>query len=41
VIGYQLAQEGSNRAVQLREEVRGSVSDAVNEIKGLIDDNTR
>ncbi|MGZ8672761.1 MAG: serine/threonine-protein kinase, partial [Solirubrobacterales bacterium] len=41
VIGYQLVQDTTSRAVQLREDVRGSVSDAVEEIKGLIDDNTR
>jgi eukaryotic-like serine/threonine-protein kinase len=41
VIGYQLVQDNTARAVQLRENVRGNVSDAVDEIKGLIDDNTR
>jgi eukaryotic-like serine/threonine-protein kinase len=41
VIGYQLVQDSTARAVQLREDVRGNVSDAVDEIKGLIDDNTR
>jgi eukaryotic-like serine/threonine-protein kinase len=41
VIGYQLVQDNTARAVQLREDVRGNVSDAVDEIKGLIDDNTR
>ena len=41
VLGYQLVQDTSNRAVQLREDVRGDVQEAVDEIKGLIDDNTR
>jgi serine/threonine-protein kinase len=40
-IGYQLVQDNAARAVELREDVRGNVSDAVEEIKGLIDDNTR
>ena len=41
VLGYQLVQDSTDRAVQLREDVRGGVQDAVDEIKGLIDDNTR
>jgi len=41
VLGYQLVQDSTARAVQLREDVRGNVQDAVDEIKGLIDDNTR
>ncbi|MEO8687377.1 MAG: protein kinase [Solirubrobacteraceae bacterium] len=41
VIAYQAVQNNANRAVQLRENVRGGVQDAVDEIKGLIDDNTR
>ena len=41
VIGYQAVQDGADRAVQLREDVRGNVQDAVDEIKGLIEDNTR
>jgi eukaryotic-like serine/threonine-protein kinase len=41
VLAYQLVQDTSNRAVQLRENVRGDVQNAVDEIKGLIDDNTR
>jgi serine/threonine protein kinase len=41
VLAYQLVQDSTNRAVQLREDVRGGVSDAVDEIKGLIEDNTR
>ena len=41
VLAYQLVQEGSARAVQLKEQVRGNVQDAVDQVKGLIDDNTR
>jgi eukaryotic-like serine/threonine-protein kinase len=41
VLAYQLVQDNTDRAVQLREDVRGGVSDAVDEIKGLIEDNTR
>jgi hypothetical protein len=41
VLAYQTVQDNANRAVQLRENVRGNVQDAVDEIKGLIDDNTR
>ena len=41
VIAYQTVQDNANRAVQLRENVRGDVQNAVDEIKGLIDDNTQ
>ena len=41
VLAYQAVQDNASRAVQLREDVRGNVQDAVDEIKGLIDDNTR
>jgi eukaryotic-like serine/threonine-protein kinase len=41
VLAYQTVQDNTSRAVQLREDVRGNVQDAVDEIKGLIDDNTR
>ena len=41
ILAYQAAQDTSDRAVQLREDVQGNVEDAVNEIKGLIEDNTR
>jgi eukaryotic-like serine/threonine-protein kinase len=41
VLAYQLVQDGANRAVQLREDVRGNVQEAVDEVKGLIEDNTR
>ena len=41
MLGYQLVQDSTARTVQLREDVRGNVQDAVDEIKALIDDNTR
>jgi eukaryotic-like serine/threonine-protein kinase len=41
VLVYQTVQDNAHKAVQLRENVRGNVQDAVDEIKGLIDDNTR
>jgi uncharacterized protein HemX len=41
VIAYQALQDGSNQAVQLKENIRGNVQDAVDQVKSLIDDNTR
>jgi serine/threonine-protein kinase len=41
VLAYQLVQDSANKSVQLREDVRGNVQDAVDQLKGLIDDNTR
>jgi serine/threonine protein kinase len=41
VLGYQLVSEGTQRGVQLRETVQGDVQQAVDELKGLIEDNTR
>jgi hypothetical protein len=38
---YVLINQGSDRSVQLREQVEGNVDQAVNEIQGLIEDNTR
>ena len=38
--GYQALEESSSSSVQLREEVGGSVEDAVGELRGLIEDNT-
>ena len=38
--GYQALEDASGGSVQLREEVRGSVDDAVGELRGLIEDNT-
>jgi serine/threonine protein kinase len=41
VMTYQLVQNNSNQAVQLRNNIHGNVQNAVDEIKGLIQDNTR
>ncbi|MDP9293080.1 MAG: hypothetical protein M3O90_01435, partial [Actinomycetota bacterium] len=41
VLAYQFVQESSTRAVQLKRDVSGNVQDAVDELKGLIEDNTR
>ena len=41
VLAYQTVQDNTDRAVQLREDVRGGVQDAVDQIKGLIEDNTQ
>ena len=38
---YQAAQGGVERGVQLKRDVQGRVHDAVDEVKGLIEDNTR
>jgi hypothetical protein len=37
---YQAVDSAGGRSVQLRENVRGGVDDAVNELRGLIEDNT-
>ena len=39
--GYQALQDGGGSAVQLREDVRGQVDQAVDELRGLIEDNTQ
>jgi serine/threonine-protein kinase len=41
VLGYQLVQDSTNRPCSCARNVRGNVQDAVDEIKGLIEDNTR
>jgi serine/threonine protein kinase len=38
---YALVDQGSRRGVELREQVEGNVEQAVDEIQGLIEDNTR
>jgi hypothetical protein len=38
---YVLIDQGSSRSVQLREQVEGNVDQTVDEIRGLIEDNTR
>jgi eukaryotic-like serine/threonine-protein kinase len=41
VLTYQFVEESSARAVQLKEDVRGNVQDAVDQVKDLIEENTR
>jgi serine/threonine-protein kinase len=38
---YQAVSDGVQQGVQLKEDVQGQVQDAVDEVKGLIEDNTR
>ena len=38
---YQAASGSVQKGVQLKEDVQGRVNDAVDELKGLIEDNTR
>ena len=38
---YQAAAGGVQQGVQLKEDVQGQVQDAVDELKALIEDNTR
>ena len=38
---YTLVDQGGERGVELREQVEGNVDQAVDEIQGLIEDNTR
>jgi serine/threonine protein kinase len=40
VVAYRAVEDAGGRTVQLREEVRGNVDDAVDELRGLIEDNT-
>ncbi len=39
--GYQALQDSGTSGPELREEVRGEVGEAVDELKGLIEDNTQ
>ena len=39
--GYQALEDTSADSVELREDVSGPVEDAVGELRGLIEDNTR
>ena len=41
IVAYQAIDSAGGRAVQLREDVRGQVNDAVDELRGLIEDNTQ
>ena len=40
-IAYQSIDSGGNKQVQLNEQVRGNVDDAVDSFKDLVDQNTR
>jgi len=39
-IGY-IAYEAGNRSIELREDVRGTADQAVEELRGLVNDNRR
>jgi hypothetical protein len=41
IAGYQAVQDSGRKSVQLRENVRGQVPDAVEQLRGLIEDNTQ
>ncbi len=39
IVGYQALEGSSNKSVQLRQDVKGQVNDAIDQLRGLIDDN--
>jgi uncharacterized protein HemX len=41
IFGYQAVADSGSKSVQLREDVRGNVGNAIEELRGLIDDNTQ
>jgi len=41
IVGYQALEGSGSKSVQLREDVRGNVNNAIEELRGLIDDNTQ
>jgi serine/threonine-protein kinase len=41
IVGYNAVQDAGTKSVQLRENVRGQFDDAVEELRGLIEDNTQ
>jgi eukaryotic-like serine/threonine-protein kinase len=41
IVGYQTLGGSSNKSVQLRQDVKGQVNDAIDQLRGLIDDNTQ
>jgi hypothetical protein len=41
IAGYGLVEDQTRRTVQLREDVQGDVNRALDELRGLIEDNTR
>jgi serine/threonine-protein kinase len=41
IVGYQTLGGSSDKSVQLRQDVKGSVDDAIDQLRGLIDDNSQ
>ena len=41
IVGYTALESSSSKSVQLREDVRGNVDSAIEELRGLIEDNTQ
>jgi serine/threonine protein kinase len=41
IVGYQAVESSGSTSVKLRQDVRGQVDDAIQELRGLIDDNTQ
>ena len=41
IAAYQAAQDSVQQGVQLKEDIRGTVGEAVDEVKALIEENTR
>jgi hypothetical protein len=39
--GYQAVNDSSSKSVQLREDVRGQVDSAIEQLRGLIEDNSQ
>jgi len=40
-VAYQAVDDSGGGSAQLREDVRGNANDAIQELRGLIEDNTR
>jgi serine/threonine-protein kinase len=41
IVGYQTLGGSSNKSVQLRQDVKGQANDAIDQLRGLIEDNTQ
>jgi len=41
IFGFQALESSGSKSVQLREDVRGNVENSIQELRGLIDDNTQ
>jgi serine/threonine protein kinase len=41
IVGYQAVNSSGNKSVQLRQDVKGQVDDAIEQLRGLIEDNTQ